>query len=364
MVFRPRKLGTKPVVMGTGLVALDAVVSADSSVPVRYWAGGTCGNVLIALKYLGWAARPVARLANDAATELLLSDLRRWKVSERFVRIEADGSTPVIFEHITKDGAGPASHRFSWRCPECGARFPSYKAELVSIAEAIVPRIRNIAVFFFDRASPAALVLARAAAEAGALVMFEPSGTGNPVLFHQAWELAHVVKYSHERLAEFPEMDVEDRPRLTIETLGQSGLRYRWRRAKSRFSAWVERKALPVGDLRDAAGAGDWCTAGLLSRLAPGAYAGFSMATDQEVAEAIRFGQALAAWSCRFEGPRGGMYAVTKRQFQKQVDDILSGAANVIPMPAGAAPEASKANVFCRVCEQTASHSRSRSKAR
>ena len=29
------------------------------NIPVRHWAGGTCGNVLIALKYLGWSAQPV-----------------------------------------------------------------------------------------------------------------------------------------------------------------------------------------------------------------------------------------------------------------------------------------------------------------
>jgi fructokinase len=40
--------------MGTGLVALDLVVSNDNSVPPRYYAGGTCGNVLTILSFLGW----------------------------------------------------------------------------------------------------------------------------------------------------------------------------------------------------------------------------------------------------------------------------------------------------------------------
>ena len=49
----------KPTVVGTGLVALDVVVSGDD---VKYFAGGTCGNVLTCLSYLGWDAKPVARL--------------------------------------------------------------------------------------------------------------------------------------------------------------------------------------------------------------------------------------------------------------------------------------------------------------
>ena len=60
-------------------------------------------------------------------------------------------------------------------------------------------------MFFFDRVSPGALHLARACAERGAIVFFEPSGVGNATLFRQAWEVAHVVKYSHERLSELPE---------------------------------------------------------------------------------------------------------------------------------------------------------------
>ena len=58
----------------------------------------------------------LARLANDRATELLLSDLRHWGVSERFIRVEDDGSTPIIVHRIARDAEGRATHSFSWRC--------------------------------------------------------------------------------------------------------------------------------------------------------------------------------------------------------------------------------------------------------
>jgi sugar/nucleoside kinase (ribokinase family) len=357
------KRSPRPTVIGTGLVALDAVVSADPSIPVRFWAGGTCANVLTILRYLGWTAKPVARLGIDEATDLLLEDLRHWKLSERFIRIEADGSTPFIVERIRKDVNGQPKHSFSWRCTECGSHFPGYKPELASIAEEIAPKAKKTAVFFFDRLSAGALVLARAAAEAGALVVFEPCSIGNPILFRQAWEVAHVVKYSHERLSEFPEMNVESNPRLVIETLGDSGLRYRRRTKSNSAGNWIELKAIPVTDLKDTAGAGDWCTAGLLSKVAGKGLAGFSATTDEKLAEAIRFGQALAAWNCKFEGARGGMYATTKKQFQNQVDEILSGTSNVIPTHRNASSDSTASITFCRTCDHSVTGSQKRAKS-
>lgn len=359
-----RNCASRPLVVGTGLLALDAVVSADESVPVRHWAGGTFGNVLIALRYLGWSAQPIARLADEDSTKLLVADLRRWKLSERFIRIEEDGSTPIIVHRITRDVDGQVAHSFSWRCTSCGARYPGYKPELLTVAEKIAPKLKNACVFFFDRVSAAALLLAKAAADSGALVAFEPSSVGNPIMFRQAWEVAHIVKYSHERLADFPDVDIETNPRLLIETLGNAGLRYRWRRSGEKLGTWVESKALPVDDVRDTAGSGDWCTAGLLSKLATKGYAGFSRATVQQIADAVRYGQALAAWNCRFEGARGGMYAISKRQFQRQIGEILAGDTKAFQLPNPSTNNPADAGVVCRVCEHLSSRRRTKRKAK
>jgi fructokinase len=338
--------------VGTGLLALDEVTSADRSIPVRYWAGGTCGNVLIALRYLGWTAQPIARLADDRATELLLGDLRRWNVSERFIRVEEDGSTPIIVHRIT-NSEGRVKHSFSWRCASCGARYPGYKPELLTVAESIAPKLKNVSVFFFDRVSAAAIALAKSAAERGALVMFEPSGIGNPILFRQAWEIAHVVKYSHERLSDFPELYVESNPLLLIETLGDAGLRYRWRSHGKRSGSWVESKALSIEGIKDTAGSGDWCTAGLLSKVAAKCLAGFAKASEQQIADAIRFGQTLAAWNCQFEGARGGMYTVSKKQFQQQISELLSGSGKVIPVTTDNGLKSPNASGVCKICEHS-----------
>jgi sugar/nucleoside kinase (ribokinase family) len=314
-----------PVVVGSGLLALDIVLSEVSGAPPGYWAGGTCGNVLIALRYLGWESRPVARLRPGAAADRILADLHRWGVSDRFVSVAEDGSTPVIVERITQGTGNIASHSFSWRCPECGTQFPAFKAVLSSVAEEVATSAAGTQVYFFDRATPGGIVLARACAEHGALVVFEPSSIGNPVLFRQAWETSHVVKYSHERLRELPEIGVEGIPRLQIETLGAAGLRYRRVSQSGRAGRWVEMRAFPVDSIHDTAGSGDWCTAGFIDWAGRNGSEGFYQMSDADLHEAFRYGQALAAWNCGYEGARGGMYAIDHSGFVQRIQQILDG---------------------------------------
>ena len=75
----------------------------------------------------------------------------------------------------------------------------------------------------------------------------------------------------------------------------------------------------------DAAGSGDWCTAGVLHKLARGGLAGFRRVNPGRLREALRYGQALAAWNCSYESARGGMYEASRPQFDRQIRALLSG---------------------------------------
>lgn len=313
----------RPAVAGTGLVALDVVVSPTAH--PRRWLGGTCGNVLAILAYLGWQAKPIARLAPGPAADRIKAELTHFGMSGEFVSLTDDGSTPVIVERITRGADGRPRHAFSWRCPGCGNPFPGYKPVLATAADELSSRLGNPEVFFFDRASAGAIHLAKTCSGRGGLVVFEPSGVGNPAQFRQAWDAAHIVKYSHERLSELPEAGVTEGPRLQIETLGDAGLRYRFRPRRGRGTDWTESAAYAVEGVRDSAGAGDWCTAGLLHLIGQHGLTGFLETGAGELARALRFGQALAAWNCRFEGPRGGMYGVDQTVFRTDVSLILKG---------------------------------------
>ena len=106
--------------------------------------------------------------------------------------------------------------------------------------------------------------MARASAAQGALIVFEPSSVGDSRLFHEARALTHILKYSHERLGHLSEGEATDGPLLEIETFGEEGLRYRSRLPSSASQGWEGLKAYAVDQVKDAAGAGDWCTAGII----------------------------------------------------------------------------------------------------
>lgn len=327
----------RPSIVGTGLVALDIVVKSKSTDSPRFYSGGTCGNVLTALSYISWHAQPIARLAPGTATSRLLGDLRSQGVSTEFISTEKSGSTPTIIHRITSGANGIPRHSFSWRCPLCGTHLPGYKPLLASAAVELTHAVEKAQVFFFDRVSRGALLLAKAAADSGAVIVFEPSGVGDPKLFQEAWALSHFVKYSHERLRDIADLDFSPAERnhvlLEVETLGNEGLRYRSRLPQCPSKGWQRVGAFEPLVFKDAGGAGDWCTAGIVDRLGRGGLKSFQRTSKGKLQEALNYGQALAAWNCGFEGARGGMYAVDEPTFKRQVQSILKRKKEHLPEP-------------------------------
>jgi fructokinase len=315
----------KPRIFGTGLIALDLVMSADPQSPVRSWAGGTCGNILSILAYLGWEAYPIARMNSDPASERVRADMDRWGVRLDFASCDPTADTPIIIQQIRRGRDGKPKHRFSWSCPKCGKWLPSFKPVTMTAVETIAPSLDGVAVFFLDRLSRASLTLARAAADCGGVVVFEPSGKATDKMMREALALAHVVKYADQRL-----MGVKGVMRdgtatiVEVQTLGEQGLRYRHRFGR-KPSDWLHLKAVAAPHLADACGSGDWCTAGLVAKVASGGLAGLRNVGAQGVRAALRYGQTLAAWNCGFEGARGGMYAVPRETFSDQIVALLRG---------------------------------------
>lgn len=316
--------GPRRTVVGTGLVALDVVIPDDLASPARVQAGGTCGNVLAALAYLAWDAYPLARLGQDGPMRRVCQDFTQWGVKLDFLsRHEQDG-TPVITQYIRRVRGG-TTHSFSWRCPSCGADMPRYKPLRITDLEPLLPQLPSPDVFFFDRVAAATIRLAGHFRDLGALVVFEPSGVGDPRLFREAISAAHVVKYSCDRIGDSAGIEDIEGPTLLIETTGDEGLRYLFRSQKAKSRRWRTITAIPAPTLLDTAGCGDWCTAGLLHRLPGGGADGLLNSPDGVILEAIRYGQALAAWNCGFEGARGGMYDVSRADFELMIDSLLAG---------------------------------------
>ncbi len=324
------------VVVGTGRLTLDVVVKSGDAT-IRAQAGGTCGNVLTNLACLGWLAYPLTDIGTDEPGRRYLADLRRWGVRLDLLETYSDQQTPIIVHQIRN-----GEHAFSSECPWCGGRLQYYEPVPLERVEQRLGRVPRADVFFFDRDSPGSLRLAHHCRQQAALVVYEPNYAGPESQLDEALAVADVLKYSRERLAGLADSRPIVGPSLVIETLGGDGLRYReWP-----SGTWQYLPAIPIPQVRDTGGSGDWCTAGFLHRLGRT----FRTRTAEQVRDALRFGMALAAWNCAFDGARGGMYLVDRSTWQRDVRRLLSG--EQFDPAAGAGPTTQlEAGLFCPHCQ-------------
>lgn len=317
---RRRKLS----VLGSGLIALDLVADSESASTWHSYAGGSCGNVLAILSFLGWSAYPIARLNGDAASQLVREDLVRWGVNLEYASLEPTARTPIVVQTNRLSEEGYCEHRFSWRCPSCGNHLPSFAAVRGDSVDLLLEPFPRSDVFYFDRTSKGILMMAEKARAGGALVYFEPSAKVTPKHMEAALNFSDIVKYSVER---FPEkicaLDRSDSVRLEIQTHGRLGTEYRYV-GKQGTSAWSKQAAFNLNQMKDSAGAGDWFTSALINTLVR-TKQDLSSLSKESIKSAIVRASAYAAWSCRYAGARGGMYALSPRTMNTHIKKIIDG---------------------------------------
>ncbi|MEQ1607884.1 MAG: PfkB family carbohydrate kinase [Hyphomonadaceae bacterium] len=331
------------IAMGAGFVALDVIQNDDGD---RVAAGGTCGNVMAILAWLGWHSLPVARIGADGASECVIENLTAAGVDTRFVSVNTKTPTPIVIQRTVIDRAGKRSHRFTMTCPGCGQWLPRFRPFVGSDAQAVIDSMGKKApnVFFFDRVSPAILTLARWARDAGALLMFEPTTYSDDKHFQSAVELCHILKFSHERLGHVRDFAETKGPEIAIETLGADGLRIRWR------DKWTTYASFRAPRFIDAAGAGDWCAAGLLHVVGQSGAAGLKDLRKPEVEKAVRVGQALSAINCGFVGARGSMEVLDRAKTSELLRQLQGGEV-ILPADEGASDGEKAHAIICDVCK-------------
>ncbi|MBZ5524801.1 MAG: carbohydrate kinase family protein [Acidobacteriia bacterium] len=300
--------------VAAGLCSLDIVFGLEDPAP-KFYAGGTCGNVVAGLAFLGWDAIPIARLAHDVAGEFVRGDLERWGVNTSLLGLDPTGATPIILEKIQTSKNGIPKHRFLWNCPDCGSYFPPFKPVLRTQVEDLKKKLGRPEIFYADRVSRSAVELARHFRHEGSLIYFEPSAGGDPKLFREMLQLCDVLKYSAQRARSFSELLRDHKAYLEIETLGEDGLRFRTRRA---FTSWQTVAAYEVS-IKDTAGSGDWTSIGLMSEMLGEGRKALEKCSKQRILSCLEHAQAIAALNCQFEGPRGGMYQLSRSRFMQSL---------------------------------------------
>lgn len=310
------------VCVGSGLIALDVIVNGKPSTPAKLCAGGSCGNVLSILAFLGWDSKPIGRLAENKASEKLFHDFLNFDVSTSLITTSEDGNTPIIIHRILKDKEGNPKHKFEFRVPETNAWLPMYKPVLASAVDLLTVKQPSSNVFYFDRVSRSTISLAKYYKSKGALVIFEPSSYKLDKQFTECLEIAHVIKFSSDRIKNFSELHPNPIALLEIETLGEAGLKYRLK--SSPDSKWKIIPSFSFEDINDSAGAGDWCTAGIINELGYDGINSFNKADNDSIEKALLIGQVFGGINCRYDGARGIMYNMTYDSFIGIAEAILN----------------------------------------
>ena len=295
------KLETNNIAVGAGLISLDVLIWDGQRVPISYYVGGTCGNVMMILAHLGWEAFPIARLDGTKDGVRVLEDMKRHNVHTDFVSTQ-DGKTPVIVQRnfINKDGI--PTHKFESR-NNIGRFYLDFKSLTLKQANEVIERIDFVPkVFFFDRVSPAILKLATTFKEKGSVIFFEPSSRGGDVKrFNQCVEVADIVKFSDQRIKDVEQFEV-CKDKLFIQTQGDKGLIYRHN------SEWRHLAPVTNDKVVDTAGAGDWTAAALINNLFKDKVMfGICNLFESDLKTALKQAQKVGAESCSYEGARGMM---------------------------------------------------------
>lgn len=290
-----------PSIAGTGLFALDVVVRLDGSNATPSL-GGSAGNVLSILGAMGWGTAPVGLLGDDVAGHIIRRDFERVGADVRLLQRSIARCTPVIFQHQldTRAAQDGATHRFTFACPHCGGRRRPHWDDDPEFAD-VRSELPPASVFYLDRPTRLGVAAAEQYAINGTAVVFEPSAVGDDVgLFVRAVRAAHIVKYADERFGDLSAYHL--RPDgIEIQTRGSQGLRFRSGIADR---SWTSLPAFRLPIIHDTAGAGDWCTAGMLYELSSAA-ADVRNINRKTIEHALAFGQVLSTLNCMTEGARG-----------------------------------------------------------
>lgn len=299
-------------------MTLDIIMKNNAKKYLEY-AGGSMGNVLSILSYFGWSSYPISLIGNDRASDVIIKDIKQWKVNTDYIFREDYISTPIIIENIN-DKKRINNHTFKFICPLCSAYLPKLKILPKDYLSYIInDSHKNVNVFYIDRLSKPAVLMAKHYKEKGALIFFEPHKIYKETLFKELLNITDIIKYSSEKIKDIP---FERSVGLEIQTLGINGLNYSFKSNKATDPIFTHLNAYNKTDIIDAAGAGDWLTAGLIDKICK--RKNLYDFNTYEIQQALTYGQILASIKCNFEGARGMMYSISKRQLSFYMNQFLN----------------------------------------
>ena len=291
-------------VIGTGIFNLDIIVKRDypewpqlrpfTDNVVMEEVGGTCGNVMCMLSWMGWNAWPIACLDDSPEGLKITEDLKRYGCDCRYVTNTPEGGTTMLRCTHKKTVDGKRSMSVRAGSPG-GSRFPKrHFLRARDEAPVFMDQLIEVpSVFFFDDPAAGHRYLAREMKRKGCqIVYFEPSKVATNADL-ESIGVSDVIKFSDENVPDvsftesFPD-------KVFIQTMGPKGVRYKY---KGR--PWEVVEALPVREVVDTEGAGDCFTATFINAVAERGL------TLSSIPSAIREAMENASRSVGYFGSKG-----------------------------------------------------------
>ena len=294
------KEGKKLTCLGAGTFPLDNLQEKNGKdvKTIYQHVGGTCGNVMSILAWMGWHTLPAARLDDSEAGLLIKADLESYGCDTRLVCNAPDGGTTIL-DIIHKTGRdGKPKTAYMAHSPR-GGRFVNHRFWTLKQAQALFDSLEEMPdVFFFDRCAPGNILLAQLFHERGVLVYYEPN---EPVdrNFLRAVATSDIVKFSNEK---HPDVSFTEgfTDKLFIQTLNEKGLRF-----KLRAEGWMTIPPEHNPHAVDGEGAGDWTTSTFINELGHHHMLTFDRIHQPNVTHCLEEAQRVASMSVSYLGAKG-----------------------------------------------------------
>lgn len=262
--------------------------------------GGTCGNVMAILPYLGVSTLPMLKLDDSRESIRVKESLGQYGADTRFVTNETDGGCYILDCTHRMDKEGNKVAKFHKRGPN-GSMFTKQRFLKMEEATAFAEALDFIPdVFFFDNQAAAHYCIANVLRTKGTLVYFEPEGYDGKIgAFRKRVDASDIVKYSGEKvLDESWQQGYTDK--LFIKTLKEKGVAF-----SLRGGEWQIVPPVPNDNVVDTEGAGDTLTSTFIAELCKGGHLKAAELTEEIVRAALEKAQAMASKSVSYLGSKG-----------------------------------------------------------
>ena len=258
-------------ILGTGIFNLDTIVRREypqgpqysrkfTEIHVAEDVGGTCGNVMTILSWLGVKSFPIACFDDSEEGLRMTEYLKHYGCDTRFVSNTPKGGTTLFrcTHRLTPEG----KHEMSPRGTSPGSHYPKrHFLRKSDEAPALLEKLDFVPdVFFFDDPAAGHRTIARALREKDTIVYYEPEHLKEKKDL-ESIALSDIIKFSGEKIPDtsFTEQFPD---KFFIQTLGGKGLRY-----KVPGKDWQAMGPADCQNVVDWEGAGDWTSSILLYQI-------------------------------------------------------------------------------------------------